>query len=560
MNLKKFFLIGIIFILLSTTNLFAFMQNNNKKIYSSDYIKNYLYGSISHNENKHNLAAKNFNKNLKLSGKHTDYDIKYITSLIINEKFDQASKILLNVEGNYSDIFIFNFIKSIYFLKQAEYDNALKELNKIRSSDRLFNELKKTIYFWIELKNGKESKKKTIKNLSLNNSGIVLINQFLASRFVSNKKLYDTYNKEILYLNNFVRYKILSSWNFARDGEHKQSLNILKSTISQSSQNILLKQSYKNLYNKNYKILSFFKPGLFNHNLSEVFYLFSNLYQQRQDIFFSDLLLSISIEFNKNFLSNNLVRFENRLINNSEHKFNYLFINNLKNIGDEYKWYVNFNLLRHSDNQNISNLEESINSKDLFIKEKYMDVANFFRIKKNYESALKYYNKVQNLNLNLDWSFYYYKGICYERLKKWKKSEKNLLKSISLAPDKYTVINYLAYSWLERRENIDKATAMLERAVELSKGEKGYIIDSLGWAYFHKQDYDKAEMLLKTAYEKASYESEVYDHYGDVLWKQKKFLQASYIWQNALKLKTIEPERAKSIKEKIINGISSEQN
>ena len=167
-------------------------------------------------------------------------------------------------------------------------------------------------------------------------------------------------------MNNFVRYKILSSWNFARDGEHKQSLNILKSTISQSSQNILLKQSYKNLYNKNYKILSFFKPGLFNHNLSEVFYLFSNLYQQRQDIFFSDLLLSISIEFNKNFLSNNLVRFENRLINNSEHKFNYLFINNLKNIGDEYKWYVNFNLLRHSDNQNISNLEESINSKDLY--------------------------------------------------------------------------------------------------------------------------------------------------------------------------------------------------
>ena len=30
-------------------------------------------------------------------------------------------------------------------------------------------------------------------------------------------------------------------------------------------------------------------------------------------------------------------------------------------------------------------------------------------------------------------------------------------------------------------------------------------------------------MLLKTAYEKTSYESEVYDHYADVLWKQKNF-------------------------------------
>ena len=101
---------------------------------------------------------------------------------------------------------------------------------------------------------------------------------------------------------------------------------------------------------------------------------------------------------------------------------------------------------------------------------------------------------------------------------------------------------------------------MLERAVELSKGEKGYIIDSLGWAFFLKKEYAKAEMLLKTAYEKTSYESEVYDHYADVLWKQKKFLQARYIWQNALKLENIEPAREKRIKEKIINGLSSEKN
>ena len=67
-------------------------------------------------------------------------------------------------------------------------------------------------------------------------------------------------------------------------------------------------------------------------------------------------------------------------------------------------------------------------------------------------------------------------------------------------------------------------------------------------------------MLLKTAYEKTSYESEVYDHYADVLWKQKKFLQARYIWQNALKLENIEPAREKRIKEKIINGLSSEKN
>ena len=210
--------------------------------------------------------------------------------------------------------------------------------------------------------------------------------------------------------------------------------------------------------------------------MSEIFYLFSNLYQQRQDTFFSDLLLSISMEFNKKFLSNNLVRFENRLINNPKHIFNYLFINNLKNIGDEYEWYINFNLLKYSKNQTLSSLEETLDPNDLFAKEKYMDIANYYRVKKNYKSALEYYNKVEKLNVNLDWSFYYYKGICNERLKNWKESEKNLFKSLSLEPDKYTVINYLAYSWLERRENIDKATVMLERAVELSKGRKDILL------------------------------------------------------------------------------------
>ena len=137
----------------------------------------------------------------------------------------------------------------------------------------------------------------------------------------------------------------------------------------------------------------------------------------------------------------------------------------------------------------------------------------------------------------------------------WDMSEKNLKKSISLSPKQYSVINYLAYSWLEREKNIDEATEMLEDAVKLSKWELGYIIDSLGWAYFLQKDFDKAEKLLKIAYEKTPSESEVYDHYGDVLWVQNKFLQARYVWKNALNLENIDPEREKRIKDKIVNGL-----
>jgi hypothetical protein len=62
------------------------------------------------------------------------------------------------------------------------------------------------------------------------------------------------------------------------------------------------------------------------------------------------------------------------------------------------------------------------------------------------------------------------------------------------------------------------------------------------------------------AYEKTSSESEVYDHYGDVLWKNKKFLQARYVWQNALKLETIDDERKLKIEGKLLNGLINEKN
>ena len=447
------------------------------------------------------------------------------------------------------------FLNLSFIYKVNEYEKALKQIKKVKSQDRLFIELKNTLVFWMELEQNQKTKNILVKNFKSNNSpGITLINKFLASKYIGDVELYRSYKLKILDSDSYVRYKVLSAWNLSNEGKRDQALKILELALMKNSQNVLLKQSFKNFKQENYNISSFFNSKKINHNLSEIFYLFSNLYQQRNDFLFSNLLLSISLEFNKGFLSNNLIKFENTLTYNSQHNFNYLFLSKLRGIGDEYLWHVNYNLLRYTKNQQINNLVSLINANDFFVEKKYMDLGNYYRVKKDYKSALVYYDKVEKTNSDQDWSFYYFKGICYERLKKWKDSEKNLKKSISLSPKKYSVINYLAYSWLERRENIDEATKMLEEAVELSKWELGYIIDSLGWAYFLKEDYGKAEKILKIAYEKTPYESEVYDHYGDALWKQKKYLQARYVWKNALNLENIELERKKSIREKILNG------
>ena len=557
MNLKKNFIISIIFFSLSTINGNAFFLKNKNQLHSNDYIKNYLYGSILHNENQHNLAAKNLNKTIKLNGKHIEYDIKYISSLVVDGRLDEAAKLIFDTDKIYSNVFLFELIKSFYFIKHKKYNSALIQLKKVKSNDPLFLEFKNTLIFWLEIENYDKDKIDKIKNFRSRYLSIGLINKFLSSNYINNSQLYNSYNNKVLNSGGLIRYQIFSAWNEKRLSNDKKAFEILENAIFKNDKNLLLKQTIIDFKKNNNQFLSFFNPKNFNDNIAEVFYLFSNLYQQREDVDFSNMLLSLSLELNDRFVSNYLIFFENKILENKKDNFNYLLLSKLKNIGSEFSWYINYQISIHNKKQSVKFLENSINKNDLFIKNKFFDLANFYRIKKDYRRSLEYYKKIENLNADLDWTFYYFKGICYERLELWDMSDKNLKKSISLSPKEYSVINYLAYSWLERKVNIDQATKMLEDAVKLSRWELGYIIDSLGWAYFLQKDFDKAERLLKIAYEKTPSESEVYDHYGDVLWVQKKFLQARYVWHNALSLESINPEREKSIKYKIINGLKN---
>ena len=233
----------------------------------------------------------------------------------------------------------------------------------------------------------------------------------------------------------------------------------------------------------------------------------------------------------------------------------------IENIGTEFSWYINFNKLLHSNNIEkkdiIKNLEKTISQNKYFRFSKFLDMANYYRSNKNFELALDYYLKAEAIALpkEMDWKIYYYKGICYERMGQFEKADKQFLLSLKMSPEQYAVINYLAYSWLERGVNLPESKKMLEKAVRLSKWELGYIIDSLGWAYYLQNNFNEAEKLLQLAYEKSPQESEVYDHYADVLWKNNKKLQARYVWKNATRLPNIDKERLSNINKKLTYGI-----
>ena len=189
----------------------------------------------------------------------------------------------------------------------------------------------------------------------------------------------------------------------------------------------------------------------------------------------------------------------------------------------------------------------------------YLNLANLCKDEKNYEEAIRYYSKIiENLDDNSDIKsdILYRRGGTYERIKNYEKADKDLIDALQITPDDAYILNYLAYSWLERDYKINEAIKMLETAYELESDDP-YIIDSIGWAYYLTDDYPRAEKFLKRAVELMPDDPIVNDHYGDILWKLNRKIQARYFWTNVLKMKDTEKELIEKINIKMIEGLKS---
>ncbi len=184
-------------------------------------------------------------------------------------------------------------------------------------------------------------------------------------------------------------------------------------------------------------------------------------------------------------------------------------------------------------------------------------LGSIMRAHKRYEEAVKYYSKVIDLvkkPKKADWTYYYARGTSYERLKRWPKAEKDLLKALELYPDQPLALNYLGYSWIDQNVNLQRGLRLVEKAVRL-KPEDGYIVDSLGWGYYKLGNFDKAVKYLEQAVELRPEDPILNDHLGDALWQVGRQREARFQWEQAL---TLNPEKdvLDSIKKKLAEGLS----
>src|SRR5262249_51691361 len=185
---------------------------------------------------------------------------------------------------------------------------------------------------------------------------------------------------------------------------------------------------------------------------------------------------------------------------------------------------------------NLDTLERTDEAKALLEKlitahpgdlEAIMALGNVLRGRKQFAECADVYSKgIDTITKDekSNWVIYYFRGICYERAKLWPKAEGDLKKSLALFPEQPHVLNYLGYSWIDQNVNLDEGMRMIKRAVE-QRADDGYIVDSLGWAYYRLGNMEEAVRQLERAVELKPEDPTINDHLGDAYWKVGRVLE-----------------------------------
>ncbi len=554
----KFILVLLLFY---QTALYSKSTSLNK--INSKNLSNYFSGIVAF-ENEDNSQALDFFSSSKiLMNNHEPYLQKYVYSLVLDNKVSQAINIIKrNLNKKNSNFFDAHLLLIVDSLKRNNLKKASSYFNNIDNSDQLdrFNiaileSLKQYIYTFEE---------KKILNDKKNLGKLSNILETFQRCYLTDKNT-DSYFSNLINdpSGDYTRY-IFFYLSYLVENNLIEKASKVVEDIKYINATLLLSQAKSWIENKNSKkIVEVFSCKNPNHIISEFLFLISNLYSSQDNFKKSNFYLNLSNYLNPNFIFNLSLVAENHYLNQEYKKAK----KTLKNFSNEDNFYNWFRIKKEAQIiEKQRNTEESLNyltaefNKIMNPNNRILfDMANFYKNSKNYEEAIDYYSKIIDTlddNSLIKSDILYRRGGSYERIGKYEYSDKDLLNALKIDPDDAYILNYLAYSWLERDYKINEAIEMLEKAYKL-KNDDPYIIDSIGWAYYLIDDFLKAEKFLKRAVELMPNDPIVSDHYGDILWKLGRKIQARYFWQSVLKMEDAEKKIIESINIKIAEGLSS---
>ena len=551
----------ILFIVFFIYQTSAFSKTTDENDFNPKYLSNYLSAIVSQNNKESDDAVKHFNSSKILINKHEKYLKKYAITLTVNGQVQKSINIIKKNRGqNNSKFFEAKLLLLIDNFKKREFDQNIELLNEFQSY-RDYDNFQHIIYEVLKSYNDlfltrelNLNKKKFGKLSSINEA----FQYCYLNQPETNLKFINLINSDegdytrylFFYLNNLIKEK-----DFKSALRTSREINVLDS-------NLLIQQAKQWIDNSNFnKFDHFFSCENEVDILAEFFFLISNFLAVDENFEKSNFYLNISNYLNPKFYFN-----LTHLVSNYSEIRNYekmrSLLENFNKEDEIYHWYklkkisqIIYN--EQNSKQSLNYIETKFNEYSNPSAKIIYDMANIYKRNKEFEKSIKYYSLLlEKLNENSDEyaDVLHKRGTSYERVGDDKNSDKDLLKSLSIKPDDPYVLNYLGYSWLERSYKIQEAIGMLNKAYNQKKNDP-FIIDSVGWGYYLIGDFVNAENFLRKAIQLMPKDPIVNDHYGDVLWKLNRKIQAKYYWQSALSSEESENEMKTIISKKLLKGL-----
>ena len=365
-----------------------------------------------------------------------------------------------------------------------------------------------------------------------------------------NKEAQNFFNK--IEDEKFVSYRIKELLLLNAIQEEKESANAILKQINSYDLNI--KNLDLNYLFNNKELLNPVENK--QDGMAEVLYNISSWFFSKDLYKYSAFFGKISLKLRPDFNAMKL------LLSGNFEKLGYkkLGVNYAKDLNTDNLYYYKFLRMKLSLLEDLNKDDEFLLDLKKFI-QTYPDkiemkilLADKYRRLRKYEKAIKIYSEIiKNKSLSSNWNIFYSRGISYERINEWNKAEKDLEEAVRLNPDDPYILNYLAYSWLDRNKNVEKALQLLKKAVEIEPDD-AYIIDSLGWAFFLSDQTDKSIFFLEKAVSILPDDATLNDHLGDAYWKAGRKSEAKSQWKRVL---ILDPQFKKKnvINSKIKNGL-----
>ena len=561
-NLKPKFKLIIFFLIFS--NIFNFLSaKNTDKFSNSKDLSNYFSGIVAINDNQYQ-ASYNYLKSLNnLEESHYSYSQYYLYSLVTLKKFKDAANYSRGLERKKLDNFESNLVTGIYYLENKNFDQAKIYFKKLKNQNQpgtIQNLLSSSLNSWSNF-NDISSALASLKSLPNRFENIKNIQEVFVYCYFDSEQADDAFEKLTTNINiNYSRYHFFHANYLISKGKEKKAKNILQSSLTLYPRNLILNQLQTDLSQKQ-KTNNEFNCKKINHIIAEILFIVANGLSSQGNYAASNFYLNLAKYLNPNFLS-----FESLYVENFKMTEQYpeaiKIYEKIKKIGSDYSWNTSKQIAIILKKQEKK--KEAINYlKDSFLEIKnpkiyeIFDYAVFLKNNEQYQDSIKYYSELISLidkKHNLYGQALDGRGTAYERTDQWDKAEIDLLNSLSISPDDAYVINYLAYSWIEKGINIEKSLNMLKKANQLRPND-GYIIDSLGWALFKLKKYEEAKKYMQLAVRLMASDPVINDHFADVLWMNRNALQARYYWNYALELEKTEEKLKKEIEYKLLFGL-----